>query len=166
MPSATRLSTLPASATIPFAYRLILTTIEPIVALGGAAQLLLSPATYLAILTRNRGTFTDDSAFLYTEVGGAVLYFTFIGAVVLRCFGDARLWRLVYSGMLLSDAAYCHSVAQAVGGWASYSRIQDWTVEDYLHFMFTAFVVLTRILVVLGIGLKTGSAGSGHSKRA
>lgn len=166
MPSATRLSTLPASATIPFAYRLILTTIGPIVALGGAALVLRFPATYLDIMTRNRGTFTADSAFLYTEVGGALLYFTFVEAVVLRCFGDVRLWRLVCSGMLLSDAAYCHSVAQAVGGWASYSRIQDWTLEDYLQFMTTGLMVLTRILVVLGVGLRTGSAGSGHSKRA
>ncbi|KAG5929168.1 hypothetical protein E4U42_006896 [Claviceps africana] len=148
-------SSVPASTTIPFPYRLILTTIEPLLALGGVLLVLASPATYLASMTRHRVSFVPDSAFLYTSLGGSWLYFAFVEAVVLRCFDDQRLWRLLCAGMLLSDGAFCHSVAQAVGGWAVWVRIGEWTMEDHLAFWTTAPMVAVRLLVVLGIGFET-----------
>ncbi|KAK2611977.1 hypothetical protein QQS21_001942 [Conoideocrella luteorostrata] len=148
-------SVISASATIPFAYRFILTTLEPLFAACGAVLVLRAPASYLSTMTREQGVFTTDSTFLYTGLGGSWLYFAFVEAVVLRLFDDQSLWRLLCAGMLLSDAAFCHSVAQAVGGWAAWVDIKAWTMEDHLAFWTTAPMVLVRVLVVLGVGVKT-----------
>jgi hypothetical protein len=91
---------------------------------------------------------------LYTELGGAWLYFAFVEAVVLRQFDDLRLWRLLCAAMLLSDVAYCHSVAQAVGGWGPWLVLSDWTVADHAVFWSTAPFALVRVLVVLGVGVR------------
>lgn len=147
-------TTIPASTSIPSVYRFILTTLEPLFALNGAVLALLAPQSYLSTMTRNLGIYTPDSTFLYTELGGAWLYFAFVEAVVLRQFDDLRLWRLLCAAMLLSDIAYCHSVAQAVGGWRAYSALTNWTVEDWVVFASTAPCALVRLLVVLGVGLR------------
>ncbi|KAK6502739.1 hypothetical protein TWF481_007786 [Arthrobotrys musiformis] len=143
-----------ATASIPFIYRLILTTIEPFIAASGAVIAFCTADKYLSAMTRHSASFAATATFLYTELGGAWLYFAFNEAVVLRLFDDLRLWRILCAGMLLSDGAYCHSVAQAVGGWGAWSRVGDWTAENWMVFWGTAPMVLVRILIVLGVGVK------------
>ncbi len=143
-----------ATATLPSIYRLILTTLEPLSALNGALLTFFSPQTYLSTMTRDAAVFRPETCFLYTELGGAWLYFAFVEAVVFRKFDDLRLWRLLCAAMLLSDVAYCHSVAQAVGGWGSWLALRDWTVADHAVFWGTAPCALVRVLVVLGIGVR------------
>lgn len=152
MPSSTTVS---ATAAVPFVYRLILQTIEPVVAGLGGLQVWFAPADFLGILTRHAVPFSPPTRFLYTSLGGSWLYFAFVEAVVLRMFDDLALWRLLCVGMLISDAGYSQSAAQAVGGWAVFLRVWEWTAEDHLNFWLTAPMVLTRILLVLGIGLRT-----------
>ena len=143
-----------ATASIPYIYRLVLTTIEPFFAVGGAILVFRKPGDYLSTMSRSSATFIPSTTFLYTELGGAWLYFTFVEAVVLRRFDDLNLWKYLCLGMLLSDAAYCHSAAQAVGGWKAWASLADWTAEDYLVFVTTAPMVLVRILIILGVGVK------------
>jgi hypothetical protein len=143
-----------AAASIPYIYRLALTTIEPFFAASGALLAFRNPTGYLSSMTRNSASFEPSTAFLYTELGGAWLYFAFVEVVVLRRFDDLRLWRYLCLGMLLSDAAYCHSVAQAVGGWSAWVSLADWTIEDWIVFVTTASMILVRILIVLGVGVK------------
>lgn len=145
---------LSATAAIPYIYRLILTTIEPVFATSGAVLAFRDPGGYLSTMTRNSASFEPNTAFLYTELGGSWLYFSFIEAVVLRRFNDLRLWKYLCFAMLLSDAAYCHSVAQAVGGWGAWSSLSHWTTEDWVVFFTTAPMTIVRILIVLGVGLK------------
>ncbi|KAL1848936.1 hypothetical protein VTK73DRAFT_9981 [Phialemonium thermophilum] len=147
-------ATVSAEASVPFVYRLVLTTIEPLFATSGALMAFRSPAAYLSTMTRGATFFLPDTAFVYTELGGAWLLFAFLEAVVLRAFDDLRLWRLLCAGMLLSDAAYCHSAAQAVGGWAQWVVLSRWTAEDWLVFWSTAPMVLVRVLIVLGVGVR------------
>lgn len=157
MPSPT--GTVSAKAAVPFAYRLILLTIEPFLAVVlGSLLVFLDPATYLGSVTRHAVPFTPDTTFLYTALGGSWLYFAFVEVVVLRLFDDLALWRVLCAGMLLSDVAFCHSTAQAVGGWGAYSVLSAWTVEDWLAFVMTAPMVLTRMLIVAGIGLQRKDA--------
>jgi hypothetical protein len=143
-----------ARASVPYIYGLILLTIEPLLAVMGSVLVLVDPSTYLGSITRHSVSFAPDTAFLYTSLGGAWMYFAFVEAVVLRLFDDLALWRVLCLGMLLSDFAFCHSTAQAVGGWAAYVRIADWTAEDWVAFATTAPMVLTRISIVLGVGVK------------
>lgn len=144
----------PAKASVPYIYRLILLTVEPLFAVMGSALVLVDPSTYLGSITRHSIAFAPDTTFLYTALGGSWLYFAFVEAVVLRLFDDLALWRVLCLGMLLSDFAFCHSTAQAVGGWSAYVKIGDWTAEDWVAFATTAPMVLTRVLIVLGAGVK------------
>lgn len=57
-------------------------------------------------------------------------------------------------GILLSDALYSHSLAQALGGWSSWIVLSDWSGQDWLVAITTFPFILTRIAIVLGIGLK------------
>jgi hypothetical protein len=56
--------------------------------------------------------------------------------------------------MLLSDLAYIHSVAEALGGWHEWLQVQNWTAEDWVVTITTYPFVLSRIAIVLGIGLR------------
>lgn len=148
-----------AKATLPFIYRLIILTIEPAFAVMGSLLVLTNPAMYAGSVTRHAVTFTEDTTFLYTGLGGAWLYFAFVEAVVLRLVDDLFLWRVLCFGMLLSDFTFLHSMAQAVGGWAVYSDLAAWTAEDWAGMAGTAPMVLTRIIIVLGIGFRQGAKG-------
>lgn len=57
--------------------------------------------------------------------------------------------------MLLSDTLFFFSMAQGVGGWGHYLALAEWTTEDWAGFVGTAPMVLTRVFIVLGIGLRT-----------
>lgn len=151
--------TAPAKASVPYTYRLILLTVEPLFAMMGSVLVLVDPSTYLGSITRHSVAFTPDTTFLYTALAGSWLYFAFVEAVVLRLFDDLALWRVLCAGMLLSDFAFCHSTAQAVGGWGIYVNMGDWTAEDCVAFATTAPMVLTRILLVLGVGIKQPRTG-------
>lgn len=162
-PANTREATGPvlASTSIPFVYRLILTTIEPFFAVSGAVLAFRDPGGYLATMTRASVSFASETRFLYTELGGGWLYFAFTEAVVFRIFDDLRLWRVLCCGMLLSDFAYCHSAAQAVGGWGAWFNLRLWGSEDWLVFFTTAPMVMARMLIVFGIGVKSPA----HTKK-
>ncbi|KAI3396638.1 hypothetical protein diail_11815 [Diaporthe ilicicola] len=149
-----------AKASVPYIYRLILLTIEPLCAVMGSLLVFVDAGTYLGSITRHSVAFAPDTTFLYTALGGSWLYFAFVEAVVLRLFDDLALWRVLCTGMLLSDFAFCHSTAQAVGGWGSYVQVSDWTVEDWVALATTAPMVLTRILLVLGLGTRRSRMGS------
>lgn len=150
--------TVSAKASVPYIYRLILLTIEPFFALMGSALVFVDPSTYLGSITRHSVAFAPNTTFLYTALGGSWSYFAFVEAVVLRFFDDLALWRVLCAGMLLSDFAFCHSTAQAIGGWGDYVKIENWTGEDWVAFATTAPMVLTRILLVLGFGIKRSPA--------
>lgn len=73
-----------AKAAVPFVFRLILLTIEPLFAVMGSILVFTDPATYASSVTRHSVTFSPDTTFLYTSLGGAWLYFAFMEAVILR----------------------------------------------------------------------------------
>lgn len=149
-----------ASSAVPLLYQVIITTFEPLLALLGAVMTLHTPHQYLAGVTRNAAPFVESTRFLYTQMAGGWLFFAFVEAVVLRVFDDLDVWRVLSAGMLLSDAAFCHGSAQAVGGWAAWSDRGNWTVEDYVVFWTTAPMVLARVLIVLGVGVRTKRPGT------
>ena len=149
-----------ASTTIPSLCRIPLLYFEPLFALAGAILVYVDPLIYVSQLTRNNVRTLDASAnFIYTELAGAWLHFAFTEAVVLRFVDDVRVWRLLCMGMLLSDIPYCHSVAQAVGGWGEWLIVSHWTREDWIAAVTTWPFVLSRVAIVLGIGFKGSESG-------
>ena len=149
-----------ASSVIPYVCRFLLLNVEPLFAANGAILLLLKPETYISTMTRGMAKSIDSSInFLNTELAGGWLHFAFTEAIVLRLVDDVRTWRLLCMGMLLSDIAYCHSCAEAVGGWSAWLVVSDWTVEDWVVAITTWPFLMVRFAIVLGIGLKDQQMG-------
>lgn len=144
-----------ASATIPALYRFLLLNVEPVCAFGGVLMLFFAPSVYTGTMTRRAFTSIEPaSGFIYTELLGGWLHLAFTEAVVLRSVDDYRVWRLLCMGILLSDAAYVHSVAQALGGWSVWAQLGGWTVEDWTVTVSTWPFVFVRLLIVSGVGMK------------
>lgn len=144
------------STAIPYLYRFLLLNVEPLFALNGAILVLFKPDMYLSTMTRGMlSTIQPSSRFIYTQLAGGWLFLAFAEGVILRLVDDLRVWRLLCLGILLgSDIAYCHSCAQALGGWDVWLRVMDWTKEDWAVSLGTWPFVFVRLAIVMGIGFK------------
>ena len=82
------------------------------------------------------------------------MFISFTEAIIFRLVDDLKLWRLLCMGILLSDIAYCHSCAEAVGGWGEWVRLANWTMDDWIVTVTTWPFVFARLAIVFGIGLE------------
>ncbi|KAF7550919.1 hypothetical protein G7046_g7866 [Stylonectria norvegica] len=160
-----------ASHPIPLSYRLPLLYIEPLLALNGAAILLLSPTTFLTTMTphaaspagalRSVRILTDQLAILQ-------LVFAFNLAVVLRATRDPLVWRVMCAGMLASDVLHVGASVRELG-WQATCAPGLWRSQEWLNFGILGAMGLVRLGVVLGIGLRGGGGGGaaavGREKR-
>lgn len=138
-----------ATATLPALYRITLLYIEPLFALNGAFMVFFQPTKYASLMTRGSAPYDAASQHLYTQVGGAWLYFAFIEAVVLRLHDDLCLWQLLCIGMLLSDVAYSWSVVQGLGGWENWVKVGEWCLSDWTLLLSTVPLAVVRVLILL-----------------
>ncbi|KAF2207572.1 hypothetical protein CERZMDRAFT_102254 [Cercospora zeae-maydis SCOH1-5] len=153
MASAT--SVVKASAVLPSVYRFLLTNVESLFAFGGVIMVLVKPEEYVKALTREHVASIDTATnFVYTQLGGGWAVIVFLEAVVMRYVDDVRVWKLLCWAILMSDALYTHSMAQAVGGWAEWAVLSNWTLNDWVAAATTWPFVLTRLAIVLGIGYR------------
>lgn len=150
------MATQTASASIPALWRFLLLNIEPACTLGGIYLLLFNPAGYTSPMSRNALASPEAaSAFIYTELAGGWAHLAFTEAVVLRIVDDLRVWKLTCMAILLSDIAFCHSCAQALGGWSEWIQVGDWSVNEWAVIIGTLPFILARLAIVFGIGEKT-----------
>ena len=103
-----------ATTAIPAPYRLTLTTLEPLLALGGVLQTLAAPETYLSTMTRSSVPYDPQTKFLYTALAGSWLFFVFIEVFLLRYLDDVKVWLWVCAGVLMQDALFGWSCVEAV----------------------------------------------------
>ena len=154
-----------ATASIPYPYRLTLTTLEPLIAFGGVLQALAAPESYLSTMTRGTVPYDPGTHFLYTQLAGSWLLFVFLMVFALRRFDDVGVWRWVCAGGLLQDGLFVWSVAESVGGWGVWRDVRGWGGSDWLVFWTSVPGLLARVLVVLGVGVKEGvEGGKGKAK--
>ena len=143
------------TTSITYLPRLLLTTLEPLCAFFGVILLLTSPSIYLANLSRLHPGDLHPAAlgasWIYTQLAGGWLLIIFLEAILLRTVDDIKVWRLVCAGILLSDALYTHSLAEAVGGWGEWVVVSKWTAMDWTAAVTTWPFVLTRVGIVLGL---------------
>lgn len=144
-----------ASAVIPAVWRFLILNVEPLCAFGGVLMLFFAPTVYTKTMTRHAFTSIEPaSEFIYTELLGGWLHFAFTEAVVLRLVDDYRVWRLLCMGMLLSDLAYVHSCAQALGGWDVWLQVGGWSVDDWVVTISTWPFMIARLAIVSGVGMR------------
>lgn len=155
-----------ASAAIPLLFRILLLYFEPLFAFAGAVLVLTKPEAYVSQTSRNLMSAIDPhSHFIYTQLAGGWLHFAFTEAVVLRLVDDVRVWRLLCMGMLLSDLAYCHSVAQGIGGWTVWLNVFAWTKDDWMVTLTTWPFVITRLAIASGLGIRAPGSRQKKSKQ-
>lgn len=155
---------------IPPFYRLVLNLIEPLLALGGAVQLLFFPDSYLRLVSP-RATYHETLDPLMTQIVGGWFIIIWIELYVLpRHFshvdGDARTraadvsaWRVIMAGILLSDAAYLFAIYQ---DWGLVKMILWWMWDwkEATTMILTILPVTARAGLVAGIGIQTRSESS------
>jgi len=116
-----------ASTAVPGLMQFFLLYLEPLFTIGGVLLILTNPSQYANTMTRGLQPRGGASDWVWTELAGGWLHVLFTEAVVLRLVDDLKVWRLLCMGILLSDALYTHSVAQAVGGvsaWVLLERVK------------------------------------------
>lgn len=171
------------TAPIPLYYRLPLLYIEPICALGGAFMLLSSPKLFLNAVSPNHapslyeggdnltslphgdGVTTPataasqalDSVRILTDMLGIMhLVFAFNLAVVLRAVrNDRGLWRVICTGMLLSDCLHLATTVREYGWDVSFDPTR-WRGHDWVNFGTLWSMAILRVGIVLGVGLGGG----------
>ncbi|KAK4236526.1 hypothetical protein C8A03DRAFT_45485 [Achaetomium macrosporum] len=154
-----------ASTAVPLSYRVTLTLLEPLFALNGAMMTFLTPQAYVSGITHEPALYSPANQFLYTQLGGAWLLFAFNEVVVMRLVDDLRVWRLLCCGMLVSDLCYHVSSVQAVGGWARFCELGQWTAFDWAVFASAVGPMVVRLLVVAGVGVKNVEEEGGKGKK-
>ncbi|KAK4450769.1 hypothetical protein QBC34DRAFT_379037 [Podospora aff. communis PSN243] len=152
-------ATIKASASVPFLARFALTTLEPLSALFGTLIAFRTPQTFVAVyLTRGATGGSLEAHALLDQMAGLWVVWAFNEAIIMRMYDDLQLWRLLCLGMLFSDAAYLYGAAHAVGGFASLFDVGKWTADEAATTIAATFFLLTRVSVVLGLGVrKTGA---------
>jgi hypothetical protein len=144
-----------ASTTIPYLYRFLLLNVESLFALNGAVLVFLRAGLYASTMTRGAIASTQPAEhFIYTELAGGWLHLSFTEGVILRLVDNLRVWKLVCCAILLSDIMYCHSCAEALGGWIVWFNVLEWTAADWVVTLSTWPFVFVRLAIVLGIGVK------------
>ncbi|KAI0025744.1 hypothetical protein F4780DRAFT_223788 [Xylariomycetidae sp. FL0641] len=153
-------------SSIPLAYRVIFTYIEPLLATLGAIQALVGPAKLLAYSLPSVA-YTASLGPLFPQMAGAWLQLAFHDGVTLRASSSALpeahkrwLWRHVLAAALLSDVGYTAGLVQSMGA----RRFADPTRWGDLPTAFTVVTtvlpMLAKVLFLLGVGLPREEAGA------
>ncbi|EME40306.1 hypothetical protein DOTSEDRAFT_74939 [Dothistroma septosporum NZE10] len=149
------MASIKASDSIPYLYRFLLTNVESLAALGGIILILTNPGFYLGGMTREVITsYPSQYDFLLWQIAGGWAFIVFTESVILRFVDDLRVWRYLCMGILCCDAFYTQSTAMAVRGWGEWLDLGKWTAQDLVAAVMTWPFVLTRVAIVLGVGVK------------
>lgn len=109
-------TTAASAPSLPLFYRLTLSLIEPLLAIGGALQALFYPQSYLDYVTpRTRYTSTLDPLFTQIVGGWCIIIYMEMYALPRVFNHDLRVWRQCATAFLLSDAMYVYAIAQDWG---------------------------------------------------
>ncbi|KAF3005891.1 hypothetical protein E8E13_009402 [Curvularia kusanoi] len=143
--------------TIPSFYRILFTTIDPILCLWGAYMDFFTPRT---VLSSHILADTPDigHTMILIQRGGLLLNLGFLSAVLLRYTQDLKIWHLVEMGLLLGDFAYFPA---AFGALKSQGRLwpEAWRAEDWGAFGVTFAVTLVRLAFLARVGFREGGVG-------
>ncbi|CAO1622860.1 unnamed protein product [Parajaminaea phylloscopi] len=168
---------------VPFVYRLVLGTIEPLLTVGGVFQLLVFPGSQLAITTPSLAhrfyplvngvrVHTDDADLLQTllwQIAGGWVMLTLLEVLLLHYLRphDLGLWRGLHCCVLLGSDL-CYIVALALGLPEKGAPPLAWVTNAgaWATIILTILPLSARLGLVLGIGLGDGENRSGLQKRA
>ncbi|KAI1825088.1 hypothetical protein F4861DRAFT_213184 [Xylaria intraflava] len=149
---------------IPRGYRILFTTLEPLLATAGAAQALVAPSALLRA-TLPSVPYHPALAPLFTQMTGSWLMLAFHDLVALRRSDDVRVWRHTLAASALSDVFYAAGLAQSMGP-ASFFNPLRWDAVNALAVLTTVVPFLGKLCFLAGLGLPREAAGGREKKTA
>ncbi|KAI0878839.1 hypothetical protein GGS24DRAFT_344944 [Hypoxylon argillaceum] len=150
-----------SASPIPTTYRLLFTTIEPLLAIAGAVQALFSPAALLRS-TLPSVPYVPALAPLFTQMTGAWLALAFHDVVTLRSAAhrdDPRVWRHTLAASAVSDVFYAASLAQSMGPARFFNPLR-WDAVNAAAVVATVAPFVGKLFFLAGVGLPKASASA------
>ncbi|KAI1201933.1 hypothetical protein F5X97DRAFT_270470 [Nemania serpens] len=152
---------------IPGPYRFLFTTLEPLLATGGAIQAFFFPASLLAA-TMPSVPYAPPLAPLFTQMTGAWLMLALHDLVTLRSAaygGDVRAWRHTLLASAVSDVFYTAALVQSTGAARFFNPLR-WDLMNAVTVVTTVGPFLGKLCFLAGVGLpKTGAAETEDAKK-
>ncbi|KAI0154395.1 hypothetical protein GGR57DRAFT_502600 [Xylariaceae sp. FL1272] len=139
------------SPKIPAIYRLLFTTIEPLLATVGALQSLLFPALLLSS-TLPSIPYTPTLAPFFTQMTGSWLMLAYHDFYVLRRESSIRVWRQTLTASAISDIFYTTSLIQSMGPIWFFSPLK-WNVVNACAVITTVGPFIGKLFFLAGVGL-------------
>ncbi len=150
---------------IPAAYRIFFTSLDPLVALGGAYLHFFLPETVLdSYIPATVSPHEPQHYMLYQQLGGFLLGSAFLSIVLLRYTGDLGVWRILQASILIVDVTLLFTQWDALARQGRLSlgatRAEDWGCAAI-----TGTVAVVRVLFLTGVWLgRKGGGRRGSSK--
>jgi hypothetical protein len=142
-----------SSVNIPSFFRLFFTWLDPIICIWGAYMDFFDPTLVLSSHIPHP-TADLGHAMILKQRGGGMLNFGFISAVLLRYTNDIKIWRIVQVSLLIVDFACFWAIWDVLGVQQRLSP-SSWRAEDWGSIVITGTATLTRVLFLLGVGVKS-----------
>ncbi|KAI3327616.1 hypothetical protein HD806DRAFT_328209 [Xylariaceae sp. AK1471] len=156
-----------STSPIPGAYRLLFTTIEPLLAAGGAIQALFFPSALLGA-TVPSVPYSPSLSPLFTQMTGSWLMLAFHDFVVLRSDAhrdDVRVWRHTLAASTISDIFYTASLIQSMGPAWFFNPLR-WDAVNLVAVITTVGPFFGKLCFLAGVGLpKTDVVRKGDEKK-
>ncbi|KAI1185092.1 hypothetical protein F5B17DRAFT_48419 [Nemania serpens] len=161
------MSSAPRPAIIPAPYRVLFTTLEPLLATSGAVQAFFFPSSLLGA-TMPSVPYTPSLAPLFTQMTGAWLMLAFHDAVALRSApyaDDVRAWRHTLAASAISDLFYAAALVQGTGAARLLNPLR-WDLMNAVTVVTTLGPFLAKLCFLAGLGLpKIPAAKTGDARK-
>ncbi|PSN65576.1 hypothetical protein BS50DRAFT_497176 [Corynespora cassiicola Philippines] len=155
MSTTTTTSTSPPQ--IPLPYRLLLTTLEPLLALGGALNATLDPSSFLSTIAP-QVPYVPASRVVFDQLASCYLLFAFNEAVVLRATRELRVWSVMVAGMLVCDVAHLAAEAR-VYEVRELVDCRTWGKGEWVNLGMLWGCVWVRVAFLMGVGFQREGKG-------
>ncbi|KAI0402155.1 hypothetical protein F4802DRAFT_386582 [Xylaria palmicola] len=155
-----------SASPIPWAYRFLFTTIEPLLATSGAINAFFSPSTLLGA-TVPSVPYSPALSPLFTQMTGAWLMLAFHDLVTLRSAAfrdDVRAWRHTLAASAVSDLFYTASLIQSMGTALFFNPLR-WDMMTAVAVTTAVTPFFGKLCFLAGVGLSTTGAAKGGEKK-
>jgi hypothetical protein len=148
---------------VPFIYRLILTTVDPLFCILGTYTHLAQPADTFSGYSPHAPAPTPPTIFLLDNLS-TIFIMLFVMEVGLLRFThprDIMAWRVVQAGGVLVDVVMTYGAVRSMMAEGRWGDMGQWRGDDWKNVVGNSVFGLVRLGCALGIGM----GGAGDAKK-
>lgn len=160
-------------STIPHPYRILFTTLEPLLATAGALQALFFPSALLSS-TVPSVPYAPNLSPLFTQMTGSWLMLAFHDFVTLRSVAaddnnsnneeEVRVWRHTLAASSISDVFYNASLVQGMGAAVFFNPLR-WDPVTAVAVITSVGPFVGKLCFLAGVGLPKTEAARKRGER-